>query len=81
MLSKKQSSKISLTEGGKDGTNKFGASNKFVEPRILGRCEDEGIGVADNVEYVGLGIRNQTKKLLNHKKRWENKDVYAENWN
>ena len=41
----------------------FIESNKFQESRIFGLCEDEGIGVADNVANLGkLGKKGKKKR-------------------
>ena len=60
--------KFSLTEGGKDGKSKLIESNKFEESRIFGLCEDEGIGVADNVATWELMSENKHRS-------WEKRDT------
>ena len=35
-------------------------SNTFLDSTIFGICEDGGIGVTHNVEYMGIDIRNPT---------------------
>ena len=65
---KKTTLKLSLTEGGKEGKSKVTASNIFFESKLLELCKDEGIEIADRVEYSGIDIRNQTNKFGKKKK-------------
>ena len=52
-----------------DGAEKKERTNllchiSFLNSQLFGRCQDDGIGVANNVEYLGIGCRNRTKKLV-----------------
>ena len=38
-------------------------SNKYLEPKLCEKCEEEGIGISNIVEYVGSDTRNQTKQF------------------
>ena len=55
--------KLSLTEGGREGKSKLVASNRYLESECCGMCEEEGTGISDSVDDLGLEIRNQTKML------------------
>ena len=56
-------------EGGREEKNNRIVSNRCLEFRIFGICEDKGIGVADNVEYLGIDIMNLTGELGKKGKR------------
>ena len=62
--------KLSLTEEGREGKSKVIASSKFLESKLWMLCKDEGIEISDFLEYLGMDIRNQTKR----------EHVCAENW-
>ena len=53
---------LSLTEGGNEGNSKVVAPNKYLESKLCGVCVEQGIGISDRVEYLGINIRIQTKK-------------------
>ena len=49
----------------------------YLESKVCVLCE-EGIGISDSVEYLGIDVRNQINKLERRKKE-KRKKVRADN--
>ena len=44
------------------------ASNKLIENRNVNSCNREAIGVTDDVEFLGIDVRNQTSEMEEHRR-------------
>ena len=56
------------------------ASNNFLATRIFCLCQERGIGVAHDVEYLGIDFRNQTKRLGSWEEKEKKTEMFAETW-
>ena len=72
--SKKELNKIKLKSGGKAGKGKLVGSNKLLDSKVSS-YDSGGSGLSDHVEYFGIDVRNQTRRL-GRRKQEEGRSTY-----